>query len=202
MNELINERTIPLSCFSRTQGLCCRNNLWSVNRPAVDTRINLSFLSLHSGKHGVGRIDIVENRFIGMKSRGMKSLWLSWWCRWYFFRGRREWHMLMVLGEGGLFWIWYSGPYGPIDAICGGLVFLKKNQWHHWAWSFGTLPKWCLAHCSSPVMPWAWNGSTIQQPTVHPSWLYLLGSTSLSKIYIDNGISPGWSPMISKGFWS
>ena len=23
-----------------------------------------------SGKHGVGRIDIVENRFIGMKSRG------------------------------------------------------------------------------------------------------------------------------------
>ncbi len=25
------------------------------------------------GKHGVGRIDIVENRFIGMKSRGKKS---------------------------------------------------------------------------------------------------------------------------------
>lgn len=24
----------------------------------------------HRGKHGVGRIDIVENRFIGMKSRG------------------------------------------------------------------------------------------------------------------------------------
>lgn len=30
--------------------------------------MNLS-LSLR-GKHGVGRIDIVENRFIGMKSRG------------------------------------------------------------------------------------------------------------------------------------
>ncbi|ETE61077.1 Argininosuccinate synthase, partial [Ophiophagus hannah] len=27
-----------------------------------------------SGKHGVGRIDIVENRFIGMKSRGF---WFS-----------------------------------------------------------------------------------------------------------------------------
>ncbi|KAG7239638.1 hypothetical protein CRUP_023115, partial [Coryphaenoides rupestris] len=24
------------------------------------------------GKHGVGRIDIVENRFIGMKSRGRR----------------------------------------------------------------------------------------------------------------------------------
>lgn len=27
-------------------------------------------LLLHRGKHGVGRIDIVENRFVGMKSRG------------------------------------------------------------------------------------------------------------------------------------
>ena len=31
---------------------------------------NTSSLS-YSGKHGVGRIDIVENRFIGMKSRGI-----------------------------------------------------------------------------------------------------------------------------------
>jgi hypothetical protein len=30
----------------------------------------ISLFYLNSGKHGVGRIDIVENRFIGMKSRG------------------------------------------------------------------------------------------------------------------------------------
>ncbi|KAK7896010.1 hypothetical protein WMY93_021335, partial [Mugilogobius chulae] len=30
-----------------------------------------SYLNLIGGKHGVGRIDIVENRFIGMKSRGI-----------------------------------------------------------------------------------------------------------------------------------
>jgi argininosuccinate synthase len=29
------------------------------------------FLLLHRGRQGVGRIDIVENRFIGMKSRGI-----------------------------------------------------------------------------------------------------------------------------------
>uniref|UniRef100_A0A8C5FP47 Argininosuccinate synthase n=1 Tax=Gadus morhua TaxID=8049 RepID=A0A8C5FP47_GADMO len=31
----------------------------------------ISLFYLNSGKHGVGRIDIVENRFIGMKSRGI-----------------------------------------------------------------------------------------------------------------------------------
>ncbi len=31
----------------------------------------LSFLNTIAGKHGVGRIDIVENRFVGMKSRGV-----------------------------------------------------------------------------------------------------------------------------------
>lgn len=30
-------------------------------------------LLLGRGKHGVGRIDIVENRFVGMKSRGEQS---------------------------------------------------------------------------------------------------------------------------------
>ncbi|XP_026548122.1 argininosuccinate synthase-like, partial [Notechis scutatus] len=29
------------------------------------------YLNEIAGKHGVGRIDIVENRFIGMKSRGI-----------------------------------------------------------------------------------------------------------------------------------
>lgn len=35
--------------------------------------------SPHRGKHGVGRIDIVENRFIGMKSRG-ESAHHPWGC--------------------------------------------------------------------------------------------------------------------------
>ena len=30
-----------------------------------------SFFIFYSGDNGIGRIDIVENRFIGMKSRGM-----------------------------------------------------------------------------------------------------------------------------------
>ena len=37
------------------------------------------------GKHGVGRIDIVENRFIGMKSRGMLSNLLIMLCSNFFF---------------------------------------------------------------------------------------------------------------------
>uniref|UniRef100_A0AAY4BG92 Argininosuccinate synthase n=1 Tax=Denticeps clupeoides TaxID=299321 RepID=A0AAY4BG92_9TELE len=37
-----------------------------------DTPLDIfSFLNEIGGKHGVGRIDIVENRFIGMKSRGI-----------------------------------------------------------------------------------------------------------------------------------
>lgn len=32
--------------------------------------LTLEFLYFVSGRHGVGRIDIVENRFVGMKSRG------------------------------------------------------------------------------------------------------------------------------------
>ena len=31
----------------------------------------LEKLNVLGGKHGVGRIDLVENRFIGMKSRGI-----------------------------------------------------------------------------------------------------------------------------------
>ena len=31
----------------------------------------MHLVCLLSGRHGVGRIDIVENRFIGMKSRGI-----------------------------------------------------------------------------------------------------------------------------------
>ncbi|KAJ8260638.1 hypothetical protein COCON_G00163610 [Conger conger] len=39
---------------------------------ALDTPLQIfSYLNQIGGKHGVGRIDIVENRYIGMKSRGL-----------------------------------------------------------------------------------------------------------------------------------
>jgi argininosuccinate synthase len=31
----------------------------------------LKALNTHGGKHGIGRVDMVENRFVGMKSRGV-----------------------------------------------------------------------------------------------------------------------------------
>lgn len=31
----------------------------------------IDFLHCFRGKHGIGRIDVVENRYIGMKSRGV-----------------------------------------------------------------------------------------------------------------------------------
>ena len=36
----------------------------------ITTNIALFHLRVYSGENGIGRIDIVENRFIGMKSRG------------------------------------------------------------------------------------------------------------------------------------
>ena len=31
----------------------------------------VEYLNTVGGKHGIGRVDIVENRFVGMKSRGV-----------------------------------------------------------------------------------------------------------------------------------
>ena len=42
-----------------------------LNGKKLKPHILLSELNLIAGKHGVGRIDIVENRFVGMKSRGV-----------------------------------------------------------------------------------------------------------------------------------
>ena len=38
------------------------------NHGAVDMLTKLNYLG---GKHGIGRVDLVENRFVGMKSRGV-----------------------------------------------------------------------------------------------------------------------------------
>lgn len=57
-----------------------RNHL-IVKASYVDySNLCLSFLS---GKHGVGRIDIVENRFIGMKSRGKELKMIFFVCLGY-----------------------------------------------------------------------------------------------------------------------
>ena len=42
-----------------------------LNGKKLKPHILLSELNLIAGKHGIGRIDIVENRFVGMKSRGV-----------------------------------------------------------------------------------------------------------------------------------
>jgi argininosuccinate synthase len=43
----------------------------SVNGVAMEPVALLTFLNEVGGRHGVGRVDIVENRFVGMKSRGV-----------------------------------------------------------------------------------------------------------------------------------
>ncbi len=43
----------------------------AVNGEALDPVALLTKLNALGGKHGVGRVDIVENRFVGMKSRGV-----------------------------------------------------------------------------------------------------------------------------------
>ncbi len=43
----------------------------SVNQENLKPHEILNNLNIIAGKHGVGRIDIVENRFVGMKSRGI-----------------------------------------------------------------------------------------------------------------------------------
>jgi len=43
----------------------------AINNSQLKPHEILSFLNVAAAKHGVGRIDLVENRFIGMKSRGV-----------------------------------------------------------------------------------------------------------------------------------
>ena len=44
---------------------------YSINDKALKPHEILSLLNTIAGKHGVGRVDLVENRFVGMKSRGV-----------------------------------------------------------------------------------------------------------------------------------
>jgi argininosuccinate synthase len=48
-----------------------RGDAVSLNGKAMSPAAILTELNLIGGKHGVGRIDIVENRYVGMKSRGV-----------------------------------------------------------------------------------------------------------------------------------
>ena len=43
----------------------------AVNGKKLSPAQLLEDLNIRAGKHGVGRVDIVENRFVGMKSRGV-----------------------------------------------------------------------------------------------------------------------------------
>lgn len=48
-----------------------QGNPVAVNGQSMKPVELLSFLNLLGGKHGIGRVDLVENRFVGMKSRGV-----------------------------------------------------------------------------------------------------------------------------------
>ena len=48
-----------------------RGNCVAVNGQALSPAQVLKLLNQLAGKHGIGRVDLVENRFVGMKSRGV-----------------------------------------------------------------------------------------------------------------------------------
>ncbi len=48
-----------------------RGDAASINGEALSPAALLARLNDYGGKHGVGRLDLVENRFVGMKSRGI-----------------------------------------------------------------------------------------------------------------------------------
>lgn len=48
-----------------------QGNPVAVNGQAREAADLLSYLNRLGGKHGIGRVDLVENRFVGMKSRGV-----------------------------------------------------------------------------------------------------------------------------------
>ncbi|MEM1192473.1 MAG: argininosuccinate synthase [Pseudomonadota bacterium] len=43
----------------------------AINGKALSPAVLLTALNEYGGKHGIGRLDLVENRFVGMKSRGI-----------------------------------------------------------------------------------------------------------------------------------
>jgi argininosuccinate synthase len=43
----------------------------AINGQQLDPVLLLETLNQHGGEHGIGRVDLVENRFVGMKSRGV-----------------------------------------------------------------------------------------------------------------------------------
>ena len=50
-----------------------RGGTVAVNGERLEPFELLSLLNEIAGRHGVGRVDIVENRFVGMKSRGSRT---------------------------------------------------------------------------------------------------------------------------------
>src|SRR4029078_3691591 len=47
-----------------------RGDITAVNGTSMPAGAVLSELNRLGGKHGIGRLDLVENRYVGMKSRG------------------------------------------------------------------------------------------------------------------------------------
>ena len=63
----------PEDAPDQAEELCldfAAGNVVAINGEALSPATVLGRLNVHGGKHGVGRSDIVENRYVGMKSRG------------------------------------------------------------------------------------------------------------------------------------
>ena len=48
----------------------CQGDAIAINGEAMSPAVLLKTLNQLGGGHGIGRVDIVENRYVGMKSRG------------------------------------------------------------------------------------------------------------------------------------
>ena len=73
--EYIYSRTVsPLNAPDKSEEINIsfeKGDPVAINKKFLKAHEILSLLNKIAGKHGVGRIDLVENRFIGMKSRGI-----------------------------------------------------------------------------------------------------------------------------------
>ena len=73
--EFVHQRTVNPEDAPDTPGIITvgfeRGDAVSINGEAMSPATLLTALNEYGRKHGIGRLDLLENRFIGMKSRGI-----------------------------------------------------------------------------------------------------------------------------------
>lgn len=68
------EKTVPLDIFLYLNKIGWVVALYDAKLFEIRKKATVNVSSIFRGMHGIGRIDIVENRFTGMKSRGSENL--------------------------------------------------------------------------------------------------------------------------------